>query len=219
MPLPKTRDGLIALLVGAALAGLTTYKHSVTPTPLWALIAHDVLAFVALGLGVAFTANGKRAGGAAVAALLAFGLAAGSSGCASPYRAAWGTLDAVQQAQRLTAQTLAHAAKVKHKDCVAQHGAKTPGYAGCIKGHRDALRVWRTRVRPALNAAVELAVGALRVSEAAGRKKPPGILVYIRTAVCALLGAVRDASELFPDKGEAVLSALGGLQGVICGNN
>jgi hypothetical protein len=137
-------------------------------------------------------------------------------GCKGPYDAAWRTLDGIQKARDLTAQQLAAVSEAKRKDCVKQHGAKTEGYATCIKAHREALKQWRKNVRPSVNTAVQITATALQIAEKVKPDKKVDWLTLLRPSACALLRAVKSWGHYFADKGASILGALGSFEGVIC---
>jgi hypothetical protein len=137
-------------------------------------------------------------------------------GCKGPYDAAWRTLDGILKARDLTAQQLASVAETKRKDCVKQHGAKTEGYAACIKAHREALEHWRKNVRPAVNTGVQITATALGIAEKVKADPKIDWMVLIRPSACALLRAVKSWGHYFADKGKAVLGALVSFEGVVC---
>ncbi len=143
--------------------------------------------------------------------LLSLGLMA-SAGCPG---AGWRTLDSVQTAKALTAKQLARAVDAKHKACLATHGSKTAEYAECIKKRREALRTWRTVVRPVVNDSVAITAAALQIAEKA-KGKDPNWIELVKPAVCALSRAVRQWAPWFGDKGAAVLGALNMIEGVTC---
>lgn len=143
-------------------------------------------------------------------------LAAFAPGCKGPYDAAWRTLDSVQKAKSLTAQQLAAAAETKRKDCIKQHGAKTDGYATCIKAHREALKQWRQNVRPSVNTAVQITATALQIAEKVKAAPKVDWLTLLKPSVCALMRAAKSWGHYFADKGAAVLGALGSFEGLVC---
>lgn len=136
--------------------------------------------------------------------------------CPKPYDAAWRTMDSVQSAKNLTAKQIAQAADTRHKGCIKTHGAKTPGYADCIKPIQNVLKQWRDNVRPAVNSALNITATAISIAERA--KQDPKIqwITLLRPAVCSLLRVAKSWGHYYPDNGKAVLGALGSLEGVIC---
>ncbi len=157
--------------------------------------------------------GGLVAGAFVVAAMIT---ATFAPGCKGPYYAAWRTLDGIQKARDLTAQQLAAVSETKRKDCVKQHGAKTEGYATCIKAHREALKQWRKNVRPAVNTAVQITATALQIAEKVKADPKVDWLTLLRPSACALLRAVKSWGHYFADKGATILGALGSFEGVLC---
>ena len=143
-------------------------------------------------------------------------LAAFGTGCKGPYDGAWRTLDSVQKAKHLTAQQLAQFADAKHKGCVATHGAKSAGYADCIKATREMLRTWQNVVRPAVNSAVNITATAVQIAERAKQDPKLNWLALLKPAICSLLRGAKSWGHYYADKGAAVLGALRAFEGVVC---
>jgi hypothetical protein len=146
------------------------------------------------------------------AALLALALVA--VGACSPYRVAWQSTAAVVQAQGVAAHALATWARAEHARCLAAHGAQSDAYAACVRLPREALRQWQDHARPAIRSAVAATVAALEIAERA--KVKADWMTYLRPGACALLRVCRAWAHLWPDRGQAVLGALGWLEPVAC---
>jgi hypothetical protein len=144
-------------------------------------------------------------------------IAMGMAGCPKPYDAAWRTVDAVQKTRDLTAQQLASAANAKHTECKKAHGAKTPGFADCVKKHRDALDHWRKIARPATNSAIQVTATSLQIAERVEANKPKiDWISLLKPAACALFRVARSWGHYWPDKGKTVLNMMSLLEGVTC---
>ncbi len=135
-------------------------------------------------------------------------------GC-NPYAAAWRTMDGVIKARDLTAQQLAAVAKVKHQDCVKEHGAKTQGFADCINGTRKMLGTWQKQVRPAINSSLQITAASVQIAERVKDKKMDWIGL-LRPAACGLFRAVKSWGHYLPDKGQTVLKSIGTFGELIC---
>ncbi len=125
---------------------------------------------------------------------------------------------AVVKARDLTAEQLAAAARVKHADCLKQHGAKTEGYAACIKPIRDALKRWRSYARPAINNGLRSTSTTVIILERSKSTDGLKLLDGLKQGVCAALDMAKRWGHLYPDQGKGVLGALKTVEGFACSN-
>jgi hypothetical protein len=99
--------------------------------------------------------------------------------------------------------------------CVATHGARTAAFAACYRAHREALQLWRSKIRPAINTALLAAVAAIRPAEKA--KAKVGWVQLLKPAVCALARAVRQWGHLLGEKWKGgVMAGIKLAEGVTC---
>jgi len=138
-----------------------------------------------------------------------------ASGCVQN-KAAWITLDAVQQARSLTATQLATTAKVKHQACLAEHGKATDGYRVCIEPTRAMLRHWQNEARPAIIAAVQITASSLQIAEKVKADKRVKWIELLKPAICALARVVSLYKHYLPDGGASIAGVLGLVKGVSC---
>ena len=129
-------------------------------------------------------------------------------GACNPYSVAWRTMDGVLKARDLTAQQLANVARIKHQDCKREHGAKTQGFADCIKTTRDMLSTWQKQARPAINSALQITATSVQIAEQVKAEKKVDWLALLKPAACALFRVAKQWGHYMPDKGQTVLSAI-----------
>lgn len=147
----------------------------------------------------------------ALALALGFMIAILSISC-SPYAAAWRTMDATMTARDATASSLAAWAKAEQVTCQAKPVADQ---RACLDRPAEVLAEWRTKARPAINSALQLTAGAVRLAEM-GKDKTTDWMAMLKPAVCALSRAARAWGHYYPDAGKAVLGYLAAVEGVTC---
>ena len=165
----------------------------------------------------------SKAMASGIVGLLLVGLLVGGAGCAlGPYDIAVRTVRTVQQARDLTGAQLAAAMRSKRADCVEKHGAKTKGYADCVRGVLEAQDKWAKIARPVVDTSCQAAVTALRTTAFVEKCKADKdcnkrILTFVALGYCAISRGLRFFGHFFSDKGSAVLNTMSAFEGVACG--
>jgi len=142
---------------------------------------------------------------------------------ASPVKIAGQTIRHVQQARDLFAAQLASAMRAKRAECIRKHGAKTAGYAECVKQILEIQSKWKRYSRPVIDTSCSVANTALKTNafvDACKKAKDchKRVIAFLRLGYCAISRGLKALGHLFPDKGQSVLSTLTSLEGVICGD-
>lgn len=159
---------------------------------------------------------GMLALGAALAVLVLLG-----SCKASPMKIAGTTVRALQQGRDLAGKQLAATIRAKHAECKTTHGAKTPGFAACVKDVLAAQDLWRKYIRPAIDTSADVANTALKTTAFVNACKKAKdchkrVIAFLRKGYCAASRWLRSFGHLLSDKGQAVLGTFTSFQGVIC---
>ncbi len=127
----------------------------------------------------------------------------------------------LQQARDVTGSQLGAAMRLGKLSCVAKHGAKTAGYAACVKPYLDAQDSWRKYIRPAADTTAQAGLMVLKTKVIVDKCKREKncdeiIMAILKPGGCAILRGLRVWGHLLADKGAAILSALGMFEGVAC---
>ncbi len=208
--------GTIVTLVVVVLALMMEWRDFGSDFTRWTSRAFAILVAISNVLGLRITAPAVKRKFPPVLPALLVALLFLLPACRNPNAAAWRTADAVLKARDLTAQQLAWMARTKHQECRDRHKAKTPEFAKCIEPYRKALQEWQRVGRPAINSAVQVTATALQIAEKAEGKKKIDWMALLKPAACALLRVAKAWGHLWPDRGAALLGALGGLGEVTC---
>lgn len=149
------------------------------------------------------SASTKTAGKAALTLFVVVSLAA----CSQPYKAAWNTTYQVRQTGQLAEKVISLTATEKHKECLKKYGAKTVGYAECIKPYHEGLMYWRQIVRPTLNAALIATVTSIQLAEK-NKDKKFDWMTALKPGACALIAMARQYEHMLKGKDKQILQYL-----------
>jgi hypothetical protein len=102
----------------------------------------------------------------------------------------------------------------EHRACLVKHGAKTQGYATCVKGLRSRLKKWQQFGRASSRSSVAASYGAIRIAQE--KKKGADVLPLLKIGGCALTRMAKEFKDSLPDKGAAVMAGLAALGPLVC---
>lgn len=149
---------------------------------------------------------GRLAGLGAVAVLIALvAVALGACKIAVPVK----LTAAVMYSTQTMGKGFAVTGWQEHRACLVKHGAKTQGYATCVKGLRSRLEKWQKFGRASSRSSVAASYGAIRIAQE--KKKGADVLPLLKIGGCALTRMAKEFQDSLPDKGAAVMAKLAAL--------
>jgi hypothetical protein len=119
-----------------------------------------------------------------------------ATSCGNPYLTAYRSIATTRSVALATEGALGAACEEKVPRCLAANAIDSPGYVECMKACKAAMKAWRGTVRPAINSALVVAVGAVQVTEAA--KSKPDTMTILKPVACALARALEQWGSLLP---------------------